>query len=86
MTKLSVLGRDIWALTRGYWASEERASAWGLLSAVVGLNLGLVYVNFHQNLAMGAVFNALQKFDGGEFYFDAGTSRPHRRQVGMAQG
>ena len=69
MTKLSVLGRDIWALTRGYWASEERASAWGLLSAVVGLNLGLVYVNFHQNLAMGAVFNALQKFDGGEFYF-----------------
>ena len=69
MTKLSVLGRDIWALTRGYWASEERASAWGLLGAVVGLNLGLVYVNFRQNLAMGAVFNALQKFDGGEFYF-----------------
>ena len=69
MTKLSVLGRDIWALTRGYWASEERASAWGLLGAVVGLNLGLVYVNFRQNLAMGTVFNALQKFDGGEFYF-----------------
>src|SRR5579859_4795140 len=68
MTKLRGVGRDIWGLTKGYWASEERGSAWGLLAAVVCLNLSLVYVNFRQNLAMGAVFNALQKFDGGEFY------------------
>ncbi len=68
MTNLRVLGRNIWLLIRGYWASEERGSAWGLLTAVVCLNLSLVYVNFRQNLAMGAVFNALQKFDGSEFY------------------
>lgn len=68
MSKLRVLGKDIWALTRGYWVGEERGPAWALLTAVVSLNLSLVYVNFQQNLAMGAVFNALQKFDGGEFY------------------
>jgi putative ATP-binding cassette transporter len=68
MAKLRELGRDIWTLTKGYWASEERLWAWGLLAAVVGLNLGLVYVNLEQNLAMGAVFNALSKFDGHEFY------------------
>jgi len=68
MARLGVLGRDVWALTKGYWTSEERWTAWGFLAAVVGLNLALVYVNFQQNLAMGAVFNALQKFDGGAFY------------------
>ena len=68
MSKLRVLGKDIWALTRGYWVGEERGPAWALLTAVVSLNLSLVYVNFQQNLAMGAVFNALQKFDSGEFY------------------
>lgn len=68
MSKLRVLGKDIWALTRDYWVGEERGPAWALLTAVVSLNLSLVYVNFQQNLAMGAVFNALQKFDGGEFY------------------
>ena len=73
MAKLRVLGRDIWALIKGYWTSEEWRSAWGFLAAVVGLNLSLVYVNLEQNLAMGAVFNALQKFDGREFYLAFGT-------------
>ena len=37
--------RDLWALARPYWFSEERRSARGLLAAVVALNLGIVYLN-----------------------------------------
>jgi len=37
--------RDLWALARPYWFSEERRSARGLLAAVVALNLGIVYLD-----------------------------------------
>jgi|SRR4029077_4153188 ABC-type uncharacterized transport system fused permease/ATPase subunit len=34
--------RGAWSIARTYWASEEKWSAWGLLLAVVALNLGTV--------------------------------------------
>jgi vitamin B12/bleomycin/antimicrobial peptide transport system ATP-binding/permease protein len=45
MKKAAFLVRDVWRLAKGYWNSEERWSAWGLLVTVVALSLALVYVN-----------------------------------------
>lgn len=66
--KLGRLARDVWRLTKGYWASEERWSARVLLAAIVGLNLSLVGVNVLQNQANGALFTALQQENGASFY------------------
>ena len=60
--------RDAWRIARSYWVSEEKRSAWGLLVAVVALNLGNVYISVRINEWNNAFYNALQKFDGGEFF------------------
>ena len=36
---------DLWALTKPYWFAKGAWAARALLSAIVVLNLGLVYVN-----------------------------------------
>jgi vitamin B12/bleomycin/antimicrobial peptide transport system ATP-binding/permease protein len=41
--------RDAWRLAKPYWASEEKWSAWGLLLAVIALNLGNVYISVRIN-------------------------------------
>ena len=61
-------GHDVWALGQGYWRSEERGSAWALLTAIMGLDLGYVYVNGLLNQANGSVFKALQQYDPASFY------------------
>lgn len=68
MTKLGLLGHDVWALVKNYWVSEERWSAWALLGANVGLTLGAVYISVLLNTANGTLFTALQKLDGAGFY------------------
>jgi len=35
---------NCWSMARGYWFSEEKWSAWGLLLTVITLNLGIVYI------------------------------------------
>jgi vitamin B12/bleomycin/antimicrobial peptide transport system ATP-binding/permease protein len=52
--------RDAWAMTSPYWLSEERWSAWGLLLAVIALNLGIVYINVLLNKWNNAFYDALQ--------------------------
>jgi putative ATP-binding cassette transporter len=60
--------RDLWSLTRPYWHSEERWAARGLLAAVVGLNLGLVYINVQLNYWQNNFYNSLQDKDIDAFY------------------
>src|SRR5687767_12142376 len=60
--------RDLWSLTRPYWHSEERWTARGLLAAVVGLNLGLVYINVQINYWQNNFYNSLQDKDIDAFY------------------
>jgi putative ATP-binding cassette transporter len=60
--------RDAWRIAKPYWASEEKWSAWGLLLAVVALNLGTVYISVRINEWNNAFFDALQAFNGGEFF------------------
>jgi len=60
----SFLG-NVWALSRPYWTSEERWSAWGLLAAIVVLNLAVVGLSVMFNQWYGRFYNSLQdkKFD-----------------------
>ena len=60
----SFLG-NVWALSRPYWTSEERWSAWGLLAAIVVLNLAVVGLSVLFNQWYGRFYNSLQdkKFD-----------------------
>jgi vitamin B12/bleomycin/antimicrobial peptide transport system ATP-binding/permease protein len=55
--------RVAWRLAKIYWWSEEKWSAWGLLLAILFLNLGNVYVSVQINEWNMAFYNALQAFD-----------------------
>ena len=68
MTRMERLGHDVWALVKDYWVSEERWAAWARLAAVIGLDLGFVYINVRLNQANGTVFNALQQNDAAGFF------------------
>ena len=62
----------VWRLARSYWTSEERWSGWGLLIAVVALNLGNVYISIQINEWNKAFYNALQFFNRGEMFRQLG--------------
>jgi vitamin B12/bleomycin/antimicrobial peptide transport system ATP-binding/permease protein len=57
-----------WRITKTYWLSEEKWSAWGLLLAVVALNLGNVYISVRINEWNNTFYDALQAFNGAEFF------------------
>ena len=73
MTRLELLGHNVWVLVKNYWVSEERWSAWALLGANIGLTLGAVYVSVLLNTANGTLYTALQELDGAGFYRAFGT-------------
>jgi putative ATP-binding cassette transporter len=73
MTRFTTLARQVWTLSKGYWSSEERWSARGLLVAVIALNLGMVYVSVLLNTARGTMYNGLQGRDAAAFYNAFGT-------------
>ncbi len=65
--------RDAWRLAKPYWTSEEKWSAWGLLLAVIALNLGNVYISVRINEWNNAFYNALQAFNSGELFRQLGA-------------
>jgi putative ATP-binding cassette transporter len=62
-TTKRAFARDAWSITRTYWTSEEKWSAWGLLLAVVAINLGTVCTSVGINSWNRSFYNALQAFD-----------------------
>jgi vitamin B12/bleomycin/antimicrobial peptide transport system ATP-binding/permease protein len=60
--------RAAWRFAKNYWTSEEKWSAWGLLLAVILLNLGNVYVSVRINEWNNAFYNALQGFNSAELF------------------
>ena len=38
-----------WSLIKPYWVSEERKTAWGLLIAIIVMNLLVVWINVRLN-------------------------------------
>jgi len=71
-TKRRRIMREAWRLAKLYWTSEEKWSAWGLLLAVVSLNLGSVYIGVRINEWNRAFYNALQTFDSAELFRQLG--------------
>lgn len=58
--KLATL-QNAWKLAKGYWVSEERWRARGLLAAIVALNLGIVYINVLINAWRSTFYNVLNE-------------------------
>jgi putative ATP-binding cassette transporter len=65
--------RQAWKLAWPYWRSEEKWIASGLLAAVMGLNLGAVYLNVRFNLWNRDFYDALQQYDWARFWWQAGV-------------
>jgi putative ATP-binding cassette transporter len=68
MARLRELLHDTWTLIRPYWSSEDRWAGRGLLLLVIGLNLGIVYINVLLNQWNNAFYNALQDKDYAVFW------------------
>jgi len=68
MARLRELLHDTWTLTRPYWFSEDRWAGRGLLLLVIGLNLGIVYLNVLFNQWNNTFYNALQDKDYAVFW------------------
>lgn len=52
-----------WALIKPYWSSEDRKAGLGLLTLVVALNLGIVYINVLLNEWNRVFYNAIEQRD-----------------------
>lgn len=57
------LWRHFWLLTNPYWTSDEKWRALGLLALVIGLSLGLVFMNVQFNAWYNVFYDTLQKLD-----------------------
>ncbi|MBN3814810.1 ABC transporter ATP-binding protein/permease [Paraburkholderia sp. Ac-20347] len=56
-----------WSLIKPYWVSEERWIAWGLLFAIIAMNLAVVWINVRLNGWNADFYNALQTKDVKQF-------------------
>ena len=61
--------RVAWGLAWPYWTGDRKWSAWGLLGAVVLLNLISVWLNVRLNAWNADFYNALQNYDWAEFWW-----------------
>jgi vitamin B12/bleomycin/antimicrobial peptide transport system ATP-binding/permease protein len=64
--------RDAWRLAKPYWVSDDKRWAWGLLAAVIILNLGSVYINVRLNFWRNDFYNTLQNLDEHGFFIQLG--------------
>ena len=60
--------RAFWQLAKPYWVSEQRGKGLMLLAAVVGLTLGLVWINVELNYWNRAFYDAIQEKKIDDFY------------------
>jgi putative ATP-binding cassette transporter len=72
MVKMKDFIRDLWALLRPYWQSEERRSAWLLLIANIVLTLAMVYMTVLFNQWYNLFYNTLQDKAQDEFFRQIG--------------
>jgi putative ATP-binding cassette transporter len=64
--------RGVWSLIGPYWASEEKWSALVLLVVIMGMNLGMVYVQVLLNEWIKDFYNALQAQNKAMFFMELG--------------
>jgi putative ATP-binding cassette transporter len=65
--------KTAWSLTKPYWASDEKWSAWALLLAIITLNLGTVYITVLINQWNNAFYDALQELNFQKFFQQMGV-------------
>jgi len=59
---------DLWVLTKPYWKSEERLGSGLLLAVIIGMSLGIVYLNVLFNEWNNLFYNSLQNRDIDAFF------------------
>jgi vitamin B12/bleomycin/antimicrobial peptide transport system ATP-binding/permease protein len=64
--------RDAWRLAKPYFVSDDRKWAWGLLAAVIALNLFSVFLNVRFNFWRNDFFNTFQDKDEHAFFVQLG--------------
>ncbi|WP_148716273.1 ABC transporter ATP-binding protein/permease [Chitinolyticbacter meiyuanensis] len=62
------LFHNFWRLAKPFWVSEEKWRAWSLLAAVIGLSLGIVFMNVQFNAWYNVFYNTLQNLDAKGFW------------------
>ena len=65
--------RAVWTLTRPYWISRERGKGLVLLAAVIGLALGLVWLEVQFNSWYKDFYDSLENKNADKFYASLGT-------------
>jgi putative ATP-binding cassette transporter len=65
--------KAFWALAKPYWVSVERRRGLTLLGLLVGLSIGLVWLEVQWNTWNNDFYNALQNKDEAEFLRQLGT-------------
>ncbi len=68
MRGLTLFVRDTWELSKPYYVSEEKWSAWGLLASVIALRLFLVAMTVVLSFWNREFFNSLQDKDWTAFF------------------
>src|ERR1700733_1087712 len=63
MTNFFTGVREAWSLAKPYFSSEEKWVAWGLLVAVIALNLLIVAINVVITYWNNDFYNAIQAYD-----------------------
>ena len=62
------LFRGFWHLFKGYWSSEEKWKARGLLAVVIALNFAMVYLLVQINDWYNEFYNSLQNYQSDLFW------------------
>ncbi len=62
------LFRGFWALFKGYWSSEEKWKARGLLAVVIAMNFAMVYLLVQLNEWYQIFWDALQNYEEERFF------------------
>lgn len=55
--------KDVWYLTKSYWQSEEKEKAFWLLTCIIALTLGIVFMLVQLNTWNNSFYSALQNYD-----------------------
>ena len=55
--------KNVWALTKSYWQSEEKKKAYLLLLAIIALTLGVVFMLVQLNQWYNVFYSALQNYE-----------------------
>lgn len=60
--------KDVWYLTKSYWQSEEKNKAYFLLTCIIALTLGIVFMLVQLNTWNNSFYSALQNYDAEKIF------------------